>query len=249
MNLVTDEKIISYIRKKISKANKIVAMLGIDMLLDGGGFNLDSNEQTYRIEETYGFSPEDILSTSYFNAKVEKFYRFYKNEILSMELRKTATYDALLKLEKMGKLLAVISQNYHGIPEDIHFKNVIELNGNINTNFCPRCNKKFDISYIKNSINIPQCDDCKLAVRPGIRLIGERVDAKALADANKMCEEADILLILGHSMFNDHLECGVDPEKDQLRVLFTQNSYFSDKNINYVIKDEIREILPLLIEG
>lgn len=249
MNLRTDEKVISYIRKKIKEAKKIVAMFGIDMLIDSGGFNLDSNEQTYRIEETYGYTPEDILSSGFFNAKVEKFYRFYKDEILTMEMKNTPAYDALMKLQNAGKLHAVISQNYHGIPDGVHLKNVIELNGNININFCPRCDKKFDVNYIKNCSSIPQCDNCKLAIRPGIRLIGERVDAKSLSDANRACEEADILLILGNSMFHDHLENGGDPEKKQLRVLFTQNNYFSDKNIDYVINDEIHKILPILTDG
>ena len=78
MQYSTEERVIQYIRKKIQAAKKIVAVLGIEMLVEGGGYDLDTNEETYRVEEEYGVSPEDILSTSFFNAKPERFYRFYK---------------------------------------------------------------------------------------------------------------------------------------------------------------------------
>ena len=78
MELKTDEKIIHYIKRKIKGCKNIVAVLGIEMLVEGGGYDLDTNDENYRVEEEYGFSPEDMLSTSFFNAKVEKFYRFYK---------------------------------------------------------------------------------------------------------------------------------------------------------------------------
>ena len=68
MKLETDEKVINYIRRKIAEAGKIVAVLGIEMLVEGGGYDLDSNEETYRVEELYGYTPEDMLSTSFFNA-------------------------------------------------------------------------------------------------------------------------------------------------------------------------------------
>ena len=72
MKLETDEKVINYIRKRITDAGNIVAVLGIEMLTEGGGYDLDSNEETYRAEELYGYTPEDMLSTSFFNAKVER---------------------------------------------------------------------------------------------------------------------------------------------------------------------------------
>ena len=199
MEITTDAKIISYIKRKIKDSHNIVAVLGIEMLVEGGGCDLDSNVENYRVEEEYGFCPEDMLSTSFFNAKVEKFYRFYKKEILGMHQHSTAAYDVLLKLQKQGKLSAVISQNFHGIPQSVHLKNVIELNGSININQCPHCDKDFNIQYIIDAQGIPQCDHCKVAIRPGIRLIGERVDSEILTQAAMACDAADVLLILGRS--------------------------------------------------
>ncbi len=247
MKLETDEKVINYIRKRVAAARNIVAVLGIEMLVEGGGYDLDSNEETYRAEELYGYTPEDMLSTSFYNAKVERFYRFYKNEILSMEVRPTPAYDALLRLQAQGKLSAVISQNFHGIPQGIHFGNVIELNGNMNSNKCTHCNKVFDIQYMKKAPGIPLCDKCNTAVRPNIRLIGERVDAKTMTAAANACEAADVLLIMGKNMYNDRLEYNTDPNRSQLKVLFTKEKHLSDRRVDFVIHDEIQLFLPAIV--
>lgn len=248
MKLETDERVIQYIKKKIKSAKSIVAVLGIEMLTEGGGYDLSCNEEHYRIEETYGFCPEDMLSTGFFNAKNEKFYRFYREEILGMQIKATPAYDVLLRLQSAGKLSAVISQNYHGIPKGITFKNLIELNGNLHINRCPRCDKGFDVSYLLNAAGIPRCDCCKIPVRPDIRLLGERVDTKLMTDAATACEGADVLLMLGRDMFNDRLEYAVSPENEQLRVLFTKSDFLTGRRVDFVIKDDIAAILPLIID-
>lgn len=247
MKLETDEKVVNYIKRKVSEAGSIVAILGIEMLTEGGGYDLDSNEQTYRAEELYGYTPEDMLSTSFFNAKIERFYRFYKNEILTMGVKTTPAYDALLKLQAQGKLLAVISQNFHGIPQGVHFHNVIELNGNINSNKCSRCSKIFDINYMKNASGIPLCDNCKTAVRPNIRLIGERINAKIMTEAANACEAADVLLIMGKNMYNDRLEYNADPNRNQLKILFSKENYLQDTRVDFIIRDEMQLFLPAIL--
>lgn len=247
-NLKTDEKIINYLKRKISEAQKIVAIVGTEMLVEGGGIDLDSNEHTYRVEEEYGYSPEDMLSCGFFNAKTEKFYKFYKTEILSIKANVTPAYDALHKLQNMGKLSAVICTTLHGLPSETHFNRVIELNGNINHNRCPRCDKNFDLFYVITSPGIPICDRCKIALRPDVRLIGERIDTKLLTEAANISSEADVLLILGADIYQDHLEqLSVNPEKQQTKILFSKKDFSSDRFVDFVIKDDIKEILPILI--
>lgn len=248
MEIETDEKVVNYIKKKIRDSKHVVAVLGIEMLVEGGGCDLDSNDENYRVEEEYGFCPEDILSTSFFNAKVEKFYRFYKKEILGMQLHSTPAYDALVRLQQQGKLLAVICQNYHGIPQEVGLNKVIDLNGNININQCPHCDKDFDIQYIISARGIPQCDCCKVAIRPGIRLIGERVDSDLMTQAAIACDEADVLLILGKNMYNDRLEYSAAQEREQLKVLFSKNEFERNNKVDFIIRDDICKFLPLIID-
>ena len=141
-------KTIENLQRCIKDANHIVAILGIEMLVESGGSNFDSNEESYRMEEKYGVCPEELLSGSFYCAKKEQFYKFYKKEMLGMSIGATAGYEALYKLQQQGKLHTVINQNYHPIPEPYHFARVIELNGNIQHYHCTKCHKTYDASYI-----------------------------------------------------------------------------------------------------
>jgi NAD-dependent deacetylase len=243
----TDEKVIEYLRKKFKCSKKVVAFLGVEMLVESGGYNLDSNDEHYRVEETYGYSPEDILTNSFFNSKPEKFYNFYKNEILGMRIHSNGAYEALMKLDSQGKLGTVIIQNYHGLPDGVNFKNVIEINGSMYRNKCPRCQMNYDVNYILKSKGIPICDDCKTAIRPDIRLLGERADARKMTEVAVACEDADIVLFLGTSIFNERLEFHVSTDVRQLKILFTCDDFNENKLVDFVIRDEISTILPLVV--
>jgi NAD-dependent deacetylase len=242
----TDERVVEYIRKKIKCAKKIIAFIGVEMLVESGGYNLDSNEEHYRVEEAYGFSPEDILTNSFFNSKPDKFYNFYKKEILGMNTHTNAGYKALMKLESEGKLAAVISQNYHGLPEGVKFKKFIELNGSMYRNRCPRCGMNYDLNYIIHSKGIPICDECKTAIRPDIRLLGERANAKLMTDVVVACEGADIIMFLGTNIFNEHLDFQINPDVDQLKILFTKDDLINNKLVDFVIREDISTFLPLV---
>ena len=247
MKLTTEESVLNYIKKRIRSAENIVAILGIEMLVEGGGYDLDSNDETYRVESDYGFSPEEMLSASFFNSKAEKFYRFYKKEILGMNVSGTPAYDALLRLQAQGRLSAVINQNYHGLPANVYFNNVIELNGNIRDNICPRCNRRYGVDYVINADTIPRCEQCNIAIRPNIRLLGERVNTGLMTNAVAACANADVILTLGKNMYSDQLDNNF-PESRQLRVLFSKEAFMSESKAHYVIRDEIKAILPLIIE-
>lgn len=248
MELETDAKVVNYIRGMIRNAKNIVAVLGIEMLVEGGGYDLDSNEETYRAEQLYGYTPEDMLSASFFNAKMERFYRFYKNEILTMEIHSTPAYEALMRLEARGKLLAIINQNFHGFPANVHFRNVIELNGNMDSNKCIRCGKLFGLDYMKYAPGIPICDRCQTAIRPNVRLIGERVNAQIMTAAVNACEAADVLLLLGKNMYNDRFEYNAAQGHKQFKILFSKEDALGDRKVDFVIRDDMQLFLPAVID-
>ncbi|MDE7477850.1 MAG: hypothetical protein K2M91_07860, partial [Lachnospiraceae bacterium] len=118
----------------------------------------------------------------------------------------------------------------------------------INNNQCPHCNKDFDIQYMRNSKGIPQCDHCKTAIRPGIRLLGERVNAKLMTQAAVACDGADVLLLLGKNLYDDRLEYSAAPEHEQLKVLFSKNEFECNNKVNFIIRDDICKFLPLIID-
>ena len=68
-----------------------------------------------------------------------------------------------------------------------------------------------------------------------------------MTQAAMVCDEADVLLILGKNMYNDRLEYSAAPEHEQLKVLFTKNDFERNSKVDFIIRDDICEFLPLII--
>ena len=81
--------------------------------------------------------------------------------------------------------------NIYGTAEQMGLKNVYELDGNIHNNWCSKCGKTFSMEYLRDSRDVPLCDVCKGAIRPGIRLHGERMRNNVLTLAANACAEAE----------------------------------------------------------
>lgn len=69
-----------------------------------------------------------------------------------------------------------------------------------------------------------------------------------MTEAAIACEAADVLLILGKNMYNDRLEYSSAPEHEQLKVLFSKDELIKNKKVDFVIRDDICEFLPLIID-
>ena len=104
--------------------------------------------------------------------KPEEFYRFYKDKMLALDVLPNAAHKALAKLEKDGKLTAVVTQNIDGLHQAAGSKKVYELHGSIHRNFCMRCKKAFSLSEIMAQPGVPHCD-CGGIIKPNVVLYEE----------------------------------------------------------------------------
>ena len=165
---------------------------GIPDFRGSGGLYTETNET----EE----SPEEMLSGDYLQRYPEKFYRYYKKNMLYPNAKPNGAHKALSKLEQMGKLSAVITQNIDGLHQAAGSRNVIEVHGSILRNYCISCFKEYSLSYIMQAKDIPVCEHCGNTVRPDVVLYGEGLDGFAFARAQREIEQADLLIVGGTSL-------------------------------------------------
>ena len=107
--------------------------------------------------------------------------------------------ETLAEWEKEGKLKAVITQNIDGLHQAAGSKNVLELHGSTLRNYCEKCGKFYDVSYIKHSQGVPRCT-CGGRIKPDVVLYEEGLDEKTLYRAVEYIQEADVLIIAGTSL-------------------------------------------------
>ena len=109
------------------------------------------------------------------------------------------THLALAKLEKEGKLKAVITQNIDGLHQKAGSSNVIELHGSVLRNYCERCHKFYGIDKIINSEGVPMCE-CGGRIKPDVVLYEEGLDDNNITNAVNYIRHADMLIIGGTSL-------------------------------------------------
>ncbi|HKM21705.1 MAG TPA: Sir2 family NAD-dependent protein deacetylase [Lachnospiraceae bacterium] len=238
---------IDKLTKMISNSNNIVCMLGIGMGMECGLPNRWSNEEAYRVEREYKYSPEEIYSAVFFNTRTELFYEYYKKECLRLDYTPSVAYDALLRLEATGKLRACITHNIQSMAVKAGLSNVIELHGSIHDNKCPKCGKRYSAEYMRDAVGVPLCEDCKAPIRPLVKLQGEQIRNDRMTEAANVSAEADMIMVLGINLNHPMVKTFTNYYTGSRLVLVTKNEHFTDKNADLCIHDEVKKILPLVI--
>ena len=185
------------LKELINGSNNIVFFGWAGVSTESGIPDFRSTDGLYHQE--YDYPPETILSHSFFMRNPEEFYRFYKNKMLCLDAKPNMAHKKLAELEKAGKLKAVITQNIDGLHQAAGSKNVLELHGSTLRNYCEKCGKFYDVSYIKHSQGVPRCT-CGGRIKPDVVLYEEGLDEKTLYRAVEYIQEADVLIIAGTSL-------------------------------------------------
>ena len=113
------------LKSAIMECNNIVFMSGSGFLREIGVPNYRDEQEAYDIELEYGYSPEDLFSTSFFSTRPEQFFRYYKNKILYLDGKPNNAYYALARLEQQGKLKTIITRSMYGIHQMAGSKHVL----------------------------------------------------------------------------------------------------------------------------
>lgn len=183
----------------ISSSENIVAFTGAGVSTESGIPDFRSSAGIFQMDGG-GFPPEVILSKTFFDQYPEKFFEFYKKFMVYRDVKPNLCHIALAKLEEAGKLRAVVTQNIDNLHAEAGSKNVVELHGNANKNYCMNCNKKYDAEYVLNSPSVPKCDSCSGIVRPDVVLYEEMLDEEKLYRAKWHIRDADMVIVIGTSL-------------------------------------------------
>ena len=149
--------------------------------------------------QKYAWPPEEILSRTFFDAKPEEFYRFYRDKMLCLDARPNAAHKKLAELETAGKLRSVVTQNIDGLHQLAGSKRVWELHGSVHRNYCMRCRKPYSVEDIKDGTGVPKCS-CGGTIKPDVVLYEEGLDSATLEGAVSDLRSADLLIIGGTSL-------------------------------------------------
>ena len=228
----------------LAKSSSIVFFGGAGVSTESGIPDFRSVDGLYH--QKYAYPPETILSHTFWEEHPEEFYRFYRDKLIVKGAKPNAAHLRLAKLEREGKLKAVVTQNIDGLHQAAGSKTVYELHGSTLRNYCTRCGKFYDVDFIANSTGVPRCTECGGIVKPDVVLYEESLDQNLLSRALRYIAEADMLIIGGTSL-NVYPAAGlIQYYSGRKLVLINKGAVARDLTADLVLTDPIGEVLGQL---
>lgn len=191
------EREIEQLQKIIDDSSRIVFFGGAGVSTESGIPDFRSADGIYH--QKYKYSPEQVVSHSFFVQYTEAFFEFYKEKMMILDAQPNPAHCRLAELEKEGKLTAVVTQNIDGLHQTAGSRKVYELHGSIHRNYCMECGRSYDAEYVKEAEGVPRCE-CGGIIKPDVVLYEEGLDPKTIQGAVEAIDAADTLIIGGTSL-------------------------------------------------
>ena len=234
------EKEIEELQKIIDDSSRIVFFGAAGVSTESGVPDFRSADGLYHQE--YKYSPEQIISHSFFLRYPEAFYEFYKDKMMYLDAKPNPAHLKLAELEMAGRLLAVVTQNIDRLHQQAGSKKVYELHGSIHRNYCMKCGKFYDADFIKNSEGVPHCE-CGGIVKPDVVLYEEGLDQNVTQRAVMAISMADTLIIGGTSLVVYPAAGFVDYFHGKHLVVINKSETEKNVNAELTINAPIGEIM------
>lgn len=239
-----------FMNDKIEKLSDILRDSKNIVFFGGAGVSTASNIPDFRSSNglfskklNRSFTPEQLVSHTFFVRYPEEFFDFYKKNLVYPEAKPNNCHIALAKLEEMGKLQAIVTQNIDGLHQAAGSKRVYELHGSVHRNYCMRCHSFYNTDYILQSDGVPKCEMCEGAVKPDVVLYEEGLDQNIISGAVHAIANADTLIIGGTSLVVYPAAGLIDYFRGKSLVLINKTSTPADQRADLVINDSIDQVL------
>ena len=140
----------------LKESERIVFFGGAGCSCESGIPDFRSADGLWNEKLKSNLTPEQLVSHTFFLRYPENFFKFYKDKLIYPEAKPNGAHIALAKLEKMGKLQAVVTQNIDGLHQAAGSKRVYELHGSVLRNYCMDCHAFYDEKFILESEGVPK---------------------------------------------------------------------------------------------
>ena len=245
------------LRDLIDSSENIVFFGGAGVSTESGIPDFRSETGLYNAQTKYGRSPEELISYSFFTKNPEVFFEYHKENLIFPGAKPNKAHYALAKLEEIGKLKAVVTQNIDGLHQLAGSRTVHEMHGSVLRNYCLKCHETYDLDYILNDANcvdkngkqssIPYCAKCGGMVRPDVVLYEESLDIKVMDRAEMAIREADMLIVGGTSLVVYPAAGFLNYFKGRHLVLINKSKTSYDYMAELVVNEPIGEVLGAVV--
>ena len=231
---------IDKLKAMINESKNIVFFTGAGVSTESGIKDFRSKDGLYNEKNNYKYPPEFMLSRTCFYTDTKEFYKFYKDKMNTLKYEPNITHKFIKDLEK-DKNVTVVTQNIDGLHTKAGSKNVYELHGTVNKNYCLDCNKEYSALYVFKSNGIPKCT-CGGVIKPKVVLYEEALPEYEFIESEKAIKTADMLIVAGTSLTVYPASGLINYFRGKNLVLINRDSTLFDSIANLVINESLGKV-------
>jgi len=180
---------------------KVLAEARRVAVLTGSGISAESGIPTFRGENGIWtkLNPEELANFNAFlkNPELVSAWYSHRREIIR-ESKPNAAHLALAELEGMYEDFTLITQNIDNLHQRAGSRNVCELHGNIERNYCINCGTRYDGEDFEENDSF-HCRKCGGLIRPDIVWFGEMLPHHEWEKSEQAAGRSDVMYVIGTS--------------------------------------------------
>jgi NAD-dependent deacetylase len=189
------ESQITHAARKLAAASRVVA-------LTGAGISVESGIPPFRGKGGL-WEKMDPMEYAHIDAFLNDPAKVWNVLIREMKdvvdkARPNIAHQGLARLEALGILKTIITQNVDGLHQMAGNTDVIEFHGNFAWQRCMQCDHRLETRHIDLSHMPPRCD-CGGIFRPECVFFGEMISPDHLSRSRQAALNCDVMLVVGTS--------------------------------------------------
>jgi NAD-dependent deacetylase len=216
----------------------------------GAGMSAESGIDVFRGEDGIWnkFKPEELANFEAFiqNPRMVLEWYNYRRKIMKNAVP-NAGHKAIAEFQNYFRKVTVITQNIDNLHKRAGSREIFELHGNIERNYCINCKQVY--TDTGDSVELPYCK-CGGLIRPDVVWFGEYLPKDQFNGAEKAALECDIFFVIGTSAV-------VYPAASLIYTAMNRRAYIIEINIedteissltNKSLIGKAGKILPEILE-
>jgi NAD-dependent deacetylase len=149
--------------------------------------------------------PMEVAHIESWRRDPDRFWSFYGERFASLvDRRPNRAHEVVAELERRGIVRGVITQNIDRLHRLAGSARLVEVHGSIEWSICLQCGGRVSLERALERIarcqGAPECEACVTPLKPDVVLFGELLPEQALAEAQALAAEADLMLCIGSSL-------------------------------------------------
>jgi NAD-dependent deacetylase len=178
------------------------------VVLTGAGVSVPSGIPDFRTPGSGLWENVDPMEVAHIDAwrrDPDRFWSFYGRRFATLTDKvPNEAHHAIAELERRGLVRGVITQNIDRLHRLAGSERLIEMHGSIEWSICLECRGKLPIDRVVELLaedgGAPECPACMVPLKPDVVLFGELLPERALAEAQALAMDADLMLCVGSSL-------------------------------------------------